>query len=70
MQLLERMNALGLAGCRYWLQIMKIVQVIYRQERAFTDFFNLHLRRASIPEPEVFLRGQKIRFLGGRMFDV
>ena len=59
--LLERMNALGQAGMRYWVQIMKIVQVIYRQEAAFTRFYNRHLRRLNCPEPEIFLRGQKIK---------
>ena len=59
--LLERMDALGTAGMRYWVQIMKIVQVIYRQEAAFTRFYNHHLRRVGIPEPEIFLRGQKIK---------
>ena len=60
-QLLERMDALGRAGMRYWQQIMKIVQVIYRQEHAFVDFYKLCLRRANVPEPEIFLRGQKIK---------
>lgn len=60
-QLLGRMKGLGQAGIRYWLQIMKIVQVIYRQERAFTDFYNHRLRCAEIPEPEIFLRGQKVK---------
>lgn len=59
-QILERMKALGEAGMRYWLQIMKLVQVIYRQEKAFTDFYNRYARRAGDPEPEIFLRGQKI----------
>jgi len=59
--LLERMDALGTAGMRYWVQIMKIVQVIYRQEAAFTRFYNHHLRRLNCPEPEIFLRGQKIK---------
>jgi len=62
-RLLERMQALGQAGMRYWLQIMKIVQVIYRQENAFTKFYNrrLRLRCTGIPEPEIFLRGQKVK---------
>jgi pyruvate,water dikinase len=55
------MQALGRAGMRYWLQIMKIVQVIYRQENAFTKFYNRRLRRAGLPEPEIFLRGQKVK---------
>jgi len=59
--LLARMDSLGRAGMRYWLQIMKIVQVIYRQEQAFTRFYNRHLRRPGVPEPEIFLRGQKIK---------
>jgi len=59
--LLEHMDALGTAGIRYWVQIMKIVQVIYRQEAAFTRFYNRHLRRPDCPEPEIFLRGQKIK---------
>ena len=45
---------------RYWLQIMKIVRVIYRQEKSFHDFYQ-HVRRSSEPEPEVFLREQKIK---------
>ena len=60
-QLLERLEALGRAGMRYWIQIMKIVQVIYRQEKAFTDFYDRHLRRAGLPEPEIFLRGQPMK---------
>jgi len=59
-QLLMRMNALGEAGMRYWLQIMKLVQVIYRQEKAFANFYNRHVRQAADPQPEIFLRGQKI----------
>ena len=58
-QALARMQSLGEAGMRYWLQIMKLVQVIYRQEKAFTDFYR-RLRRPGDPEPEIFLRGQKI----------
>jgi pyruvate,water dikinase len=46
---------------RYWLQIMKIVQVIYRQEHAFASFYNRHLHRLNLPEPEIFLRGQKVK---------
>ena len=61
-QLLERLDGLGRAGMRYWLQIMKVVQVIYRQEHAFTSFYT-RLRRAhpGLPEPEIFLRGQKVK---------
>lgn len=59
--LLERMHALGQAGMRYWVQIMKIVQVIYRQEAAFNRFYDRHLRSSGSPEPEIFLRGQKIK---------
>jgi pyruvate,water dikinase len=59
-QILARMQALGEAGMRYWLQIMKLVQVIYRQEKAFTDFYNRRVRRPGDSEPEIFLRGQKI----------
>ena len=59
--LFEQMDALGKAGIRYWVQIMKIVQVIYRQEAAFTRFYDRRLRRAGCPEPEIFLRGQKIK---------
>ena len=62
-QILERMEALGRAGMRYWLQIMKIVQVIYRQEHAFTSFYQRRLRRAhpDLPAAEIFLRGQKVK---------
>jgi pyruvate,water dikinase len=62
-QLLERMEALGRAGMRYWLQIMKIVQVIYRQEGAFTSFYERRLHRAhpGLPAAEIFLRGQKVK---------
>jgi pyruvate,water dikinase len=60
LQLLEQINALGQAGMRYWVQIMKIVQVIYRRESAFTAFYNRRLRHLHLPEPEIFLRGQKI----------
>ena len=59
-QILARMQALGEAGMRYWIQIMKIVQVIYRQEKAFTDFYQ-RVRRPGDPESEIFLRGQKIK---------
>ncbi len=59
-QVLDRMAVLGRTGMRYWLQIMRIVQVVYRRERAFVDFYDRHARRADDPEPEVFLRGQKI----------
>src|SRR5512145_1282559 len=59
------MQALGEAGMRYWLQIMKLVQVIYRQEKAFSDFYNRRVRGrghgSGDPEPEIFLRGQKIK---------
>ncbi len=60
-QILARMQALGQAGMRYWLQIMKLVQVIYRQEKAFRDFYDHRVRRPDDPEPEIFLRGQKIK---------
>jgi len=60
-QILARMHSLGEAGMRYWLQIMKLVQVIYRQEKAFTDFYTRRVFRLGDPEPEIFLRGQKIR---------
>jgi pyruvate,water dikinase len=60
-QILARMQALGEAGMRYWLQIMKLVQVIYRQEKAFTDFYNRGVRHPEDPEPEIFLRGQQIK---------
>ena len=40
---------------------MKIVQVIYRQEQAFAGFYNRHLRRAELPDLEIFLRGQKMK---------
>ncbi|MGC1378736.1 MAG: PEP/pyruvate-binding domain-containing protein [Anaerolineales bacterium] len=60
-QILARMQSLGEAGMRYWLQIMKIVQVIYRQEKAFTDFYAGRVRRPGDPEPEIFLRGQKMK---------
>lgn len=60
-EILERMDALGQAAMRYWLQIMKLVQVIYRQEKAFTDFYKKHVHREGDVEAEVFLRGQKIR---------
>lgn len=60
-QILAQMRALGEAGMLYWLQIMKLVQVIYRQEKAFTDFYNRRVRRPGDPEPEIFLRGQKIQ---------
>jgi rifampicin phosphotransferase len=59
-RILARIQALGEAGMRYWLQIMKIVQVIYRQEKAFHDFYQ-RVRRPGDPEPEIFLRGQKIK---------
>ena len=59
-QLLERMQALGKTGMRYWLQITKIVQVIYRREQAFFDFYRHQVRQGGDPEPEIFLRGQKI----------
>jgi pyruvate,water dikinase len=59
-QILARMQALGEAGMRYWLQIMKLVQVIYRQEKAFSDFYKRRVWRSGDPEPEIFLRGQKI----------
>ena len=59
-QILERLQSLGKAAMRYWLQIMKIVQVIYRQEKGFTDFYK-RIRREGDVEAEVFLRGQKIR---------
>jgi pyruvate,water dikinase len=59
-QILARMQALGEAGMRYWIQIMKIVQVIYRQEKAFTDFYQ-RVRWPGDAEPEIFLRGQKIK---------
>jgi rifampicin phosphotransferase len=59
-QILARIQALGEAGMRYWLQIMKIVQVIYRQEKAFQNFYK-RIRRSDEPEPEIFLRGQKIQ---------
>jgi phosphohistidine swiveling domain-containing protein len=55
-----RMDALGQAAMRYWLQIMKLVQVIYRKEKGFTDFYNRRARRTGDPGAEVFLRGQKI----------
>jgi len=58
-EILERMRALGEAGMRYWLQIMKIVQVIYRHEKAFRDTY-LRERRSTDPEPEIFLRGQRL----------
>ncbi len=60
-QILARMQSLGKAGMRYWLQIMKIVQVIYRQEKAFTDFYQRRVRHQGDPESEIFLRGQKIK---------
>jgi pyruvate,water dikinase len=60
-QILARMHSLGEAGMRYWLQIMKLVQVIYRQEKAFTDFYTRRVFRLGDPEPEIFLRGQKIK---------
>jgi phosphohistidine swiveling domain-containing protein len=59
-QILARIQALGESGMRYWLQIMKIVQVIYRQEKSFRDFYQ-RIRCPSDPEPEIFLRGQKIK---------
>jgi rifampicin phosphotransferase len=59
-QIRQRMQALGEAGMRYWLQIMKLVQVIYRQEKTFTDFYNRYIRQPNDPEPEILLRGQKI----------
>lgn len=59
-QILARMQALGEAGMHYWLQIMKLVQVIYRQEKAFTDFYHRHVHQSNDPAPEIFLRGQKI----------
>jgi rifampicin phosphotransferase len=59
-QILARLQALGEAGMRYWLQIMKVVQVIYRQEKAFNDFYQ-RIRHNDDPEPEIFLRGQKIK---------
>jgi rifampicin phosphotransferase len=59
-QILARLQALGEAGMRYWLQIMKVVQVIYRQEKAFHDFYQ-RIRHNDDPEPEIFLRGQKIK---------
>jgi rifampicin phosphotransferase len=59
-QILARMQALGEAAMRYWLQIMKLVQVIYRQEKAFINFYNRGVRQPGDPEPEIFLRGQKI----------
>jgi rifampicin phosphotransferase len=58
-EILARMQALGEAGMHYWLQIMKLVQVIYRQEKAFTDFYT-QVRRPGDPAAEIFLRGQKI----------
>ena len=60
-QILARMHSLGEAGMHYWLQIMKLVQVIYRQEKAFTDFYTRRVFRLGDPEPEIFLRGQKIK---------
>jgi rifampicin phosphotransferase len=60
-QILARLQSLGEAGMRYWLQIMKIVQVIYRQEKAFTDFYHRRVRRPGDPESEIFLRGQKLK---------
>jgi len=60
-QILARMQSLGQAGMRYWLQIMKLVQIIYRQEKAFTDFYNRRVRHPDDPQPEIFLRGQKIK---------
>ncbi len=59
--ILNRMDALGRAAMRYWLQIMKVVQVIYRQERRFVEFYNRRARRKDDADPEVFIRGQKIR---------
>ena len=59
-QIMAHMQAFGEAGMRYWLQIMKLVQVIYRQEKAFRDFYNRYVRQSGDPEPEIFLRGQKI----------
>jgi pyruvate,water dikinase len=59
--LLKQMDALGQAGMRYWVQIMKVVQVIYRQESAFNRFYHRHLRGSGGPELEIFLRGQKIK---------
>lgn len=59
-QILTRMQALGEAAMRYWLQIMKLVQVIYRQEKAFNDFYR-RVRRKDDPQPEIFLRGQQIK---------
>ncbi len=58
--LLEAIDALGQAAMRYWLQIMKIVQVIYRREKRFSDFYARQVRQEGDPEAEVFLRGQKI----------
>jgi rifampicin phosphotransferase len=59
--ILARMDALGQAAMRYWLQIMKLVQVIYRQERAFMNEYRRRVRRPDDVEAEVFLRGQVIR---------
>jgi rifampicin phosphotransferase len=60
-EILARMKALGKAGMHYWLQIMKLVQVIYRQEKTFGDFYKRYVYQPGDPEIEIFLRGQKIK---------
>jgi hypothetical protein len=56
-QIPARVRALGEAGMRYWLQIMKIGHVIYCQEKAFHNF-HAQARRPGDPDPEISLHGQ------------
>jgi len=57
--ILARMTALGEAGMRYWLQITKVVQAIYRHEEAFRTFY-ARVRQAGDPDAEILLRGQEV----------
>lgn len=59
-ELLERIQALGSAGMRYWQQIMTIALMSYRQEGKFGRFFWRQYRSGD-PEPETLLCGQPIQ---------
>jgi pyruvate,water dikinase len=60
-ELNERMEALILAGGRYWNHIGMIIRVIIDREGRFTKFYNRSIRRSGDPGPEIFLRGQENR---------
>lgn len=55
--LLARLEDLMNAGMQYWLQIMEVVQPIYRVERLLIQLYDKSIRQVRDPEPEILLRG-------------